>query len=209
MARHAAIDVVWVVEVDANPAVIRHCRTCNGSSPFVSSDKFRVNARGRRLDVWLIYRCAHCASTWNRALWVRARSESLGAARYQALLSNDPTIAREVARDVEHLTRSGHQVAMGDAVRVRGDAVDPRADVAWRIRFVLAAPCQIRLDKAVAQGLGVSRSTVREWIGSRRLGTPAPVECAAGVGRVAAAPALGAWKRPVRNGRTVMLEAPP
>ena len=41
--------------------------------PFISSDRFRVNANKQRLDVWLIYRCGCCEQPWNLAVHERAR----------------------------------------------------------------------------------------------------------------------------------------
>jgi acetyl esterase/lipase len=61
------------------PHVIRTCPRCNTRRAFASSDRFRVNASGRRLDVWLIYRCAYCDVTWNLTVVERSTPESIGA----------------------------------------------------------------------------------------------------------------------------------
>lgn len=208
MAIRATIDVVWTVVVETSPAVARHCRACGDTSDFVSSEKFRINARGRRVDVWLIYRCARCSSTWNRALWTRARPATIGASRFQALQRNDPSLARQVARDLEQLAEAGGQPVPGVGFRVRGDPVDPGADTRWRVRFVLSEPCKIRLDKVLARGLGVSRGAVLAWIRSRRLWMPMFVGAEVGGNREVAQSDTSVWRRPVRDEHVVILEAP-
>ena len=40
--------------------IIRRCGGCGKKMVFECAGKFRVNANGRRLDVWLIYRCQRC-----------------------------------------------------------------------------------------------------------------------------------------------------
>ncbi len=40
--------------------VYHRCGGCGKKQEFVNSGKFRVNANGNRVDVWLIYRCKKC-----------------------------------------------------------------------------------------------------------------------------------------------------
>ena len=56
--------------------MIRRCGGCGKKMVFECAGKFRVNANGRRLDVWLIYRCQRCGHTWNIPLYERISPES-------------------------------------------------------------------------------------------------------------------------------------
>ena len=47
------------------------CSRCRDIRPFRCSEKFRLNANGKRLDAWLIYRCGSCDNTWNRPVLER------------------------------------------------------------------------------------------------------------------------------------------
>ena len=67
--------------------------------PFVSSGKFRMNANGRRLDVWLIYKCPACGTTWNMEVVARTPVSELSPGRLRAYESNDPAAARAYACD--------------------------------------------------------------------------------------------------------------
>ncbi|WP_084023929.1 DUF1062 domain-containing protein [Clostridium taeniosporum] len=38
---------------------------CNEKIHYINSGKFRVNANKNNIDIWLIYQCEKCKSTWN------------------------------------------------------------------------------------------------------------------------------------------------
>ena len=40
--------------------VFHRCGGCGKKQEFLNSGKFRVNANGNKVDVWLIYRCKKC-----------------------------------------------------------------------------------------------------------------------------------------------------
>ena len=45
---------------DSRIRVYHRCGGCGKKREFVNSGKFRVNANGKNVDVWLIYRCSKC-----------------------------------------------------------------------------------------------------------------------------------------------------
>lgn len=51
--------------------VKHNCGGCGSKRSFVSTKRFRVNANGSRLDVWLIYQCEQCKHTLNVAIYER------------------------------------------------------------------------------------------------------------------------------------------
>ena len=70
--------------------IVRGCAGCGGKSTYRCADRFRVNANGKRLDVWLIYRCERCKHTYNLPVYSRVLRDALSAEEYRALLANDP-----------------------------------------------------------------------------------------------------------------------
>lgn len=78
--------------------------------PFASTGKFRVNANGRRLDVWLIYRCETCGRTLNVPVYERTAPERLGQELYRGFLENDPELAERFAGDRGFLKSRGFQL---------------------------------------------------------------------------------------------------
>ena len=89
----------WEIHQDGVPALRRFCPGCGCERPFVSSGKFRMNANGRRLDVWLIYKCPACGTTWNMEVVARTPVSELSPGRLRAYESNDPAAARAYACD--------------------------------------------------------------------------------------------------------------
>lgn len=80
---------------------------------FVCAGKFRVNANGRRLDVWLIYRCQRCGRTWNVPLFERISPEKLPAGQYEGFLDNDQELVRQYAGDRGFFKGKGYELAKG------------------------------------------------------------------------------------------------
>ncbi|MCG8419607.1 MAG: DUF1062 domain-containing protein [Proteobacteria bacterium] len=200
----------WRIIPLYTPRVWRHCRRCNSQQPFASSDRFRVNANQRRLDVWLIYRCTACDSTWNREIAARVTPGDIGAACHARFQDNDRDEAWRWAFDLSSLTARGIRVAGEVAVRVErtGNALQctecpghchrgslcPAADSCprpGRIRLILQYPCNVRLDKLLAREFGASRSHIARLIarGDLRIlgGPPRPL------------------RKPVRDGQILVL----
>ena len=59
--------ITWEVKVNNTPLLIKKCSHCD-SDRFYCSDKFRMNAQKKNIDVWLIYRCVKCDNTCNLTL---------------------------------------------------------------------------------------------------------------------------------------------
>ncbi|MEL6188819.1 MAG: DUF1062 domain-containing protein [Myxococcota bacterium] len=142
----------WRVRPLHTPAVLRRCPRCDGMRRFRSSDRFRVNAQGRRLDVWLIYRCSACSQTWNRTVEERVGVDRIPPELYAAYLRNDLDVAWDAAFAP---LRGGAGIEAADFV-VETSAPAPR------VRISMPWPLELRLDRVLAQGLGRSRSQVRE-----------------------------------------------
>lgn len=81
------------------PACLRHCSKCKKTSSFICSGKFRVNANGKHLDVWLIYRCERCDTTWNQEIYARVKPSRIDKELYQAFLDNDWETAMRYAQN--------------------------------------------------------------------------------------------------------------
>lgn len=55
----------WAIAPKTAPRPLISCSRCGTVKAYCSSGKFRVNANGKRIDVWLIYRCIDCDNSWN------------------------------------------------------------------------------------------------------------------------------------------------
>ena len=70
-------------------SVIRNCAGCGRKTLFQNTKKFRVNANGNKLDVWLIYQCEKCKHTFNLAIYERQKVSSIPETEYRQFLDND------------------------------------------------------------------------------------------------------------------------
>lgn len=157
--------VTWRILPQRPPQVLRACPRCGGPRAFASSDRFRVNASGRKLDVWLIYRCVVCDFTWNLTVLERATPETIGAAQLAAYHHNDAALAWSCAFDAALLRRAGARLEPAIPVRVeRGPLPAGPAAVLLDVPF----PVQLRLDRLLARELGVPRSRLPELVDETR-----------------------------------------
>ena len=72
------------------PRVYHRCARCGRKQEVINSGKFRVNANGSLIDVWLIFRCKKCKQTWNLTVYERVRASKVPPEEYERFLQNDP-----------------------------------------------------------------------------------------------------------------------
>jgi hypothetical protein len=154
--------VRWTVAAAIAPQPWLACSRCGDARPFVSSRKFRVNANGRTIDAWLIYRCSSCAATWNRPVIERRKVRDIDPRMLEALRANDPDWERRVAFDVEDLRRRAVRIQEFAEVEVRKEATaEPPPDPSRvDIRIAVPHPVSLRIDRLLAAGLGLSRQRI-------------------------------------------------
>ena len=154
------LTVLWTIEPQTAPRPWLSCSRCRGARPFECSGKTRLNANGRRLDAWLIYRCADCDDTWNRPIFERQYVRDIAPETLDALQDNDPGWFRRVAFDVEGLRRSTDRIEeFADCHVTRHVVAQPR-DVCTRLEIVLEVPLAVsmRADRLLSAELGLSRN---------------------------------------------------
>ncbi len=155
------LSVVWTLVALEPPRVRRVCPRCDVERAFVSSDRFRVNAQKNLLDVWLVYRCAHCDFTWNLEVLARRTPAEVGAARLRAFHENERDAAWGCAFDRVLLARAGVRADAEVAHRVERP---PFAAGPLEIRLVVPRPLGVRLDRLLACELAVARGRVPDVV---------------------------------------------
>lgn len=188
--------VMWTIRPQEPPQPLLHCKRCCGTRSYKSSDKIRVNANGKRVDAWLIYKRTSCDGTWNRPILERRHVRSIDPPVLMSLYANDTTLARRVAFDVEGLKRwAPHLIEATNAVVARemlsGSAAHPRK---LRILCRVPNPVTLRLDRLLADELQLSRSRIQGLEDSGTL--------------VASPGGSRALRKPVRDGMTLLIRLP-
>lgn len=153
--------VHWIITPRITPRPWLTCPRCSGPRPFCCSDKARLNANGKRLDAWLIYRCADCGSTWNRPLLERQSVRNIDPALLQALQTNDARWLRRLAFDVDALKRWSARIEESTAVDVEKRLLVTDTTGAAEIRLTVTAPTSLRVDRLLANELALSRSRIQ------------------------------------------------
>lgn len=126
------------------------------------SGKTRLNANGRRLDAWLIYRCSSCDSTWNRPIFERRPVGDIDPATLDALQNNNGAWIEKLAFDIDGLRRDAGQVEEFSEVHLRKTILAPVAESSLRLEIVLdlAAKTSLRTERLLSTELGLSRKRI-------------------------------------------------
>jgi hypothetical protein len=165
--------VQWTIIPRSAPRPWIKCSGCGGPRPFRFSGKVRLNANGKKLDAWLIYTCAACEKTWNRAIFERRNAHGIDPAVLQALRTGDPEWIRRQAFDIDGLRGKCQRIdATGEAdVRKTLLACEGRDCTALEIAAMVPLPASIRLDCLLAAELPLSRSRLQALCAQARLRT--------------------------------------
>ena len=119
----------------------------------------RLNANGRKLDAWLIYKCTTCDKTWNRPIFERRNVRDIEPATLEALQSNDPEWIRAETFNLEALRRKSQRIDEFGELDVRKQLL--RDAPHWKhleIELSIPYPTNTRLDRLLATELDISRS---------------------------------------------------
>lgn len=154
--------VRWTITPQIAPQPWIACSGCGGLTAFQPSGKIRLNANGRKLDAWLIYKCVACDKTWNRPIFERQNVRDIDPAVLEALQSNDPDWLRAETFNLDALRRRSQRVDEFPEFDIRKEVLHevPR----WtKLEVELAVPVPVctRLDRLLASELGVSRSRLQ------------------------------------------------
>jgi hypothetical protein len=155
----------WTIAPRIAPRPLINCNRCGDVKPYRCSDKFRVNANGKRIDAWLIYRCVACDNSWNFTILERRNRRDIEPALLAALESNEPALARRLAFDAAALReRAGRIEEFADvAIRKQLLGGNPEDATAFWLELRLDAATPLRLDRLLAAELGISRSRLQGW----------------------------------------------
>lgn len=167
----SVLRVRWTITPQTFPEPWLACSRCDGLKPFRCSEKFRLNANGKRLDAWLIYRCSDCDSTWNRPLFDRRHRSDIDPLMLQALQTNDPEWARRFAFDITALRRHATRIEGSADVILRKEILAAEDAPFSRVEILLAVSgaTPVRADRLLAGELGLSRKRIQELEDEGRL----------------------------------------
>jgi hypothetical protein len=150
----------WLVYRTDLPLIRRRCLRCS-SAQYRSHGKFRVNANGKLLDVWLLALCIGCRETVKLTVLERVHVRTIDPSTLTRFHHNDLELAAKLLEDPRLLRRNGVTLDWDGAWALQKMTVDvSEAEVVdTSVRFVQRIP--IRVTTLLSVGLDVSRSEVR------------------------------------------------
>ena len=125
--------IVWEVQYLSAPTVFRYCKKCRKKKPFTCSGQFRVNAQRKSLDIWLIYKCSSCETTWNATVYSRISPQSLKPELLEAFNKNEETLVKQIAMDSDLLLKNGVETGV-PLYSVIGETFLPDEDITLEIK---------------------------------------------------------------------------
>ncbi|WP_418068115.1 DUF1062 domain-containing protein [Roseibium porphyridii] len=154
-------EIEWTIRGSQTLEINRHCSRCTTERSFTSTQKFRLNANGSRLDAWLIYRCQICGKRWKCSVFERRPVSSVGQRDLHALQSNDPAYAEQQAKVIASVSKS----KLGKATccfQLERRLVLISDTARSKVRLVIFNPemLRVRLDTVLARGLCLSRKQI-------------------------------------------------
>ena len=148
--------------------VIRGCPKCGKKTHFKNTKKFRVNANGNKLDVWLIYQCEECKHTLNLAIYERKKVSSIPKKEYQCFLDNDEQLAEMYGKDIQLFRKNKADIDFDrlDYDFVKRHETMEYTDSEEEIMVTIDNPYQLKIapERQIAMVLGLSRSQIKSLL---------------------------------------------
>ena len=147
------------------PIVRRNCPKCDEKSRYINTERFRVNANKNNIDVWLIYQCEKCKSTWNMTIYERTKPCDISKDEYEKFLSNDKELARKYAFNISIYNKNKAEIILED---VNYEVIQKELEAycinknELIIEIVCKNPIEVRVDKLLSDKLGISRSQIKK-----------------------------------------------
>lgn len=148
--------------------IIRNCPKCGRKTHYINTKKFRINANGNKLDVWLIYQCAECKHTLNLAVYERKKVPSIPKEEYQCFLDNNERLAEIYGKNMQLFRANNMDIAF-DRLQydfVKGQESIESSGFDDQIVITIKNPSQLKIhsEKQIAMVLGLSRSQVKSLL---------------------------------------------
>jgi len=159
--------ISWDIFPLEAPLYSKKCNKCRAGNHFYCSNRFRVNSQKKNCDVWLIYKCTECDSTFNITIFSRINPHLIDKDMYGKFMNNDPAMALRMAFDQGVINRNRVQVEYESVVyevKASPEMSLPEMSVAEEdlIEISVSYPINLnlRLSRVLRDRLGVSLNTL-------------------------------------------------
>jgi hypothetical protein len=164
MSSQPHIMLPWIVRRTRLPLLSLRCLDCRSGLATTGEGRFRVNANGKLLDVWLLVRCISCDRTSKITVRERAPVRSFDPAELDGFHTSDPELVASTLLDPLFARRNHFTLDWSGAweLAISTAWVDEECPVKAEVLF--EDPIPVRPERLIAQGLGLSRNEVTRRI---------------------------------------------
>lgn len=148
--------IIWEIEYLALPVVVKYCKKCGKISEFICSQKFRVNAQKKNIDVWLIYNCDYCNTTWNARVYQQISTQSIEKHDLDGFYQNSKAMVKKYAMDYEFLCKNGADGVELPPYTIMGEDFSLTEIVELQIKNRYKLP--VKISKIIREKLYLSQS---------------------------------------------------
>ncbi|MGN9908405.1 DUF1062 domain-containing protein [Phytohabitans sp. LJ34] len=159
MSSRPHIVLPWVVRRTRLPLLTVRCVDCPSDRATVGNGKFRVNANGKRLDVWLLVNCVHCDRTSKLTVHDRVPVRSLPADVLAGYSANSPSLVARTLFDPWLARRNRFGLDWDGCWEL---LAPPLPEDPWPLRVTVTFddPVPVRPEWLIAHASGLSRQEV-------------------------------------------------
>lgn len=164
--------IIWKVEYTSLPRIKKYCKKCGKKSEFLSSELFRVNANQKNLDVWLIYNCSNCKTTWKQELYSRVKYNHFSSGILDKFYENNSKLAYDYSMNCNYLSKTGLEILQPDySVTGRSAEIYTGDDFKGNFEIHLISDYQfdIKIISVLKKKLGISNSRLDYLIKNNRI----------------------------------------
>ncbi|TYC09389.1 DUF1062 domain-containing protein [Actinomadura syzygii] len=163
MSSHRHIVLPWVVRRTRLPLLVLRCVACPSERASTGSGRFRVNANGKLLHVWLLVICGGCERTSKVNVYERVPVRSLPADLLAGYTANSPELVVDALFDPLIARRNRFELDWDGCWEL---LAAPVPDDPWpiQIEVTFEDPVPVRPDWLIAHELGLSRKEVAQRV---------------------------------------------
>lgn len=118
------------------------------------------------MDIWLIYKCCNCETTWNATVYSRISPQSLSVTQLECFHKNDEALAKQYAMDCGFLMKNGVEASVPQYTII-GDSFFSDEVVELTIKNSYSFP--IKISALVREKLHLSHKSYLQLIANGNL----------------------------------------
>jgi hypothetical protein len=158
--------IQWTIKSKELPSILKNCSKCKDKKEFINSGKFRVNANGSHLDIWLIFRCESCETTYNLSVLERIEAGRVDKEEYKGFLRNSIQLAAKYGNDRDLFVKNKAEMVQNRTdyeIIERNTMLACSKEGITEVDIRIPAGFDLRVDALLVRQFSISRSTAKKW----------------------------------------------